>query len=66
LRLARSVQSESDPHAEPALSALARTRPAPRLFGEADRLCPSFSSWWAQATRGLTSLRDLPGLAPPA
>lgn len=65
LQQARSVQAVSDPHAEPALSTLARTRPAPRLFGEVDRLCPSFSSWWTQVTRGLVSVRELPGMADP-
>ena len=64
LSQARSVQAQSDPHAEPALSTLARTRPAPRLFGEAEGLCPSFSSWWRQVTRGVQAVRELPGLQP--
>jgi deoxyribodipyrimidine photo-lyase len=62
---ARSVQAEADPHAEPALQALApaiRLWPAPQLFRTVERACASFSQWWTQVTRGVHSVHELPGL----
>lgn len=64
LRSARAVHALHDPHAAPALQALALCRPAPRLFVDVDRPCHSFSQWWARVMRGVARVEDLPGLSP--
>ncbi len=60
---ARSVQTLDDPHVEALLPATAIRRPAPRLFTPVERPCASFSRWWTDATRGVKSLNELPGLS---
>jgi deoxyribodipyrimidine photo-lyase len=64
LRSARAVHALHDPHAAPALQALALCRPARRLFVDVDRPCHSFSQWWARVMRGVARVEDLPGLSP--
>ena len=64
LQSAREVQALHDPHAAPALPALVRCRPAPRLFADVDRPCHSFSQWWARVMRDVARVDDLPGLSP--
>ena len=34
-------------------------------FAEVDHTCASFSTWWNIATREVSQLRELPGLAQP-
>jgi deoxyribodipyrimidine photo-lyase len=59
LKGARSVRSIDEPHLAPWLSRWAVCEAAPALFPPVDRRCDSFSSWWAQASRGLNSAEDL-------
>jgi deoxyribodipyrimidine photo-lyase len=63
LRGARSVQTVSDPHVDPALQQLATCRPPAALFAPVERPCASFSQWWARTLHGVTELHQLPGLA---
>ena len=63
LAVARAVHTVAEPHAEAALRPLAGVRPAGHLFADVARPCGSFSRWWKEATRGVRSLHDLPGLA---
>lgn len=60
---AASVQAVDDPHLHDALSAWARLRPVPRLFGPVAPGSRSFSQWWTRATHGLDRVEELPGLA---
>ncbi|WP_374662949.1 FAD-binding domain-containing protein [Inhella sp.] len=62
LSTARSVQTLGNGHVMAWLPACVTVRPAPRLFAEVDRPCPSFFAWWKRATQGMRSLSDLPGL----
>ena len=62
LRGAQSVHTVADPHISRHLPDQVLQRRAPALFAEVDRRCDSFSTWWKQATRGVTSVHDLPGL----
>jgi deoxyribodipyrimidine photo-lyase len=59
LKGARSVRSIDEPHLAPWLARWAVCEAAPALFPSVDRRCDSFSSWWAQASRGLNSAEDL-------
>jgi deoxyribodipyrimidine photo-lyase len=59
LKHARRVRCVAEPHLAPWLSAWAECVPAPTLFPSVDRRCDSFSQWWNQATRGLSTATDL-------
>jgi deoxyribodipyrimidine photo-lyase len=59
LKGARSVRSVAEPHLMPWLPRWARCEAAPALFPPVDRLCDSFSQWWARTSRGLDSAADL-------
>lgn len=59
LKSARRVRTLHDPHLGEWLPRWADCAPAPALFPPIDRRCDSFSRWWNQATRGLTSAADL-------
>jgi deoxyribodipyrimidine photo-lyase len=59
LKGARSVRSIDEPHLASWLARWAACEAAPALFPPVDRRCDSFSSWWAQASRGLNSAADL-------
>lgn len=59
LKHARRVRCVAEPHLAPWLAAWADCVPAPALFPSVDRRCDSFSQWWHQATRGLSSTTDL-------
>ena len=59
---ARSVETIAEPHIRTYLPPAVRQRPAPRLFAEVDRPCPSFSGWWKRATLGVKRVDDLPGM----
>jgi deoxyribodipyrimidine photo-lyase len=59
LQHARRVRCVDEPHLAPWLAAWAECVPAPALFPPVDRRCDSFSQWWNQATRGLSTAADL-------
>ena len=59
LKHARRVRCVAEPHLAPWLSGWADSVPAPTLFPSVDRRCDSFSQWWHQATRGLSTATDL-------
>jgi len=59
LKHARRVRCVAEPHLAPWLAARADCVSAPSLFPSVDRRCESFSQWWNQATRGLSSAADL-------
>jgi deoxyribodipyrimidine photo-lyase len=59
LQHARRVRCVVEPHLAPWLNTWADCVPAPTLFPSVDRRCDSFSQWWNQATRGLSSAADL-------
>lgn len=59
LQGARRVRCSDDPHARPALQAVAELLPAPRLFAPVENPCSSFSQWWTRATRGLHQAEEL-------
>ncbi len=59
LKHARRVRCVAEPHLAPWLKAWAECVPAPTLFPSVDRRCDSFSQWWHQATRGLSTAADL-------
>ncbi|WP_422567054.1 FAD-binding domain-containing protein [Ideonella sp.] len=63
LRGARSVRSQAEPHLGPLLDGLASCQAAPRLFGTVTVPCTSFSQWWRHATRDISQVDQLPGLA---
>jgi deoxyribodipyrimidine photo-lyase len=59
LEAARHVRAVAEPHLAHCLSRWAEPAPGSELFPTVERPCHSFSKWWSQATRGMTSARDL-------
>ena len=59
LEKARHVRSIDDHHVHHLLAKLAELEPAPGLFAPVARRCSSFTTWWKQATRGLTQAEEL-------
>lgn len=62
---AARVRTVDDAHLPPGLRPWVRLDPAPALFAPVARPAGSFSSWWAQATRGLRTAQDLLAHHPP-
>jgi deoxyribodipyrimidine photo-lyase len=59
LQGARSVRSIDEPHLAPWLARWAECAAESTLFPPVARRCDSFSTWWARASRGLSSAADL-------
>lgn len=58
LKHARRVRSVDDPHMHPWLPQWATCEAAPALFPMVHTRCDSFSQWWRQTTRGVTTASD--------
>ncbi|WCM18288.1 deoxyribodipyrimidine photolyase [Paraburkholderia bryophila] len=56
---AKQVRSVSNPHLAPYLEQWAKCTSARPLFPAVDELHPSFSKWWARASRDLHTTADL-------
>jgi deoxyribodipyrimidine photo-lyase len=63
LAAARWVQTPANLHVGELLPPRVTQRAPPRLFGQVDRPCTSFSTWWNRVTRGVRRLSDLPGMS---
>ncbi len=59
LASAKQVRSVSNPHLAPYLEQWSECAPAPLLFPAIDKLQPSFSKWWARASRDFRTTADL-------
>ncbi|MCE2870982.1 MAG: deoxyribodipyrimidine photolyase [Oxalobacteraceae bacterium] len=59
LKKATRVRSIDDHHVHDLLDKLAELEPMPSLFAPVARRCSSFTTWWKQATRGLTQAEEL-------
>jgi deoxyribodipyrimidine photo-lyase len=56
---ARCVRSVAEPHLALWLARWAELAPAPSLFPPVARRCDSFSRWWNQVSRGVSSVDEL-------